>query len=130
MAVPLRPRPVPDRRTPMLAGAGAVAFALPLSLVVGWPLRGWALGALLWAGSQLLELLFARVGIASRPSVRGSGVVAFGMMFRGVLVMLVAFAAATADPQVAVAGVLTYAAAYTLELGVFLALFLSGGDRP
>ena len=130
MAIALPPRPVPARRVPMLAGAGVVAFALALFLVVGWPVRGWGFGALLFGASQALELLFARVGIASRPSVRGSGLVAFGMMFRGVLVMLVGFIVATSEPEIALAGVLVYAAAYTLELAVFLALFFSPPERP
>ena len=129
MAMALRPRGLPARGLPAAAGAGVVAFALPLFVVAGWPLRGWALGALLWGASQLLEVLFARVGIAGSPSLRGSGVVAFGMMFRGVAVMLVAFLVAVSEPAIAVAGVLVYAAAYTLELGVFLALFFGGGER-
>lgn len=122
----LIPRTVPQRRMPMIAGGGVVAFALPLFLIAAWPVRGWALGALLWVGSQALELLFARIGIAGRPSLRGSGLVAFGMMTRGVLVMLVGFVVAASNPALGVAGVLLYAAAYTLELGVFLALFFSG----
>ena len=58
------------------ACVAVVALALPVFLIAGWPVRGWALGAVLWAASQLLGLLFNRVGIGE-PNLRGSGVVAF-----------------------------------------------------
>jgi hypothetical protein len=123
MATIVKARPLPERRLPLVAGTGLVALSLPLFLLVGWPIRGWGFGALLWVAGLLLELLFARVGIAGEPSIRGSGVVAFGMMSRGVLIMVLAFLVAATNPAVGVAGALLYAAAYTLEFGVFLALF-------
>ncbi len=129
MAAPiLAPRPLPDRRLPLFVGAAVVALALPLFVVAGWPVRGWALGATLWAASQILGLLFARVGIGE-PTLRGSGVVAFGMMARGVLVVVVALSVAVSDPELAVAGALVYAAGYSAELGVALALYFSGEPR-
>ncbi len=128
MATMLTPRPMPERRLPVLAGATLVAFALPVFLLVGWRVEGWALGAVLWAGSQALGLLFARVGIGE-PSLRGSGVVAFGMMARGIMLALVAIAVATTDPYLAAAGALLYAAAYTFELALSLTLYFSGASR-
>jgi hypothetical protein len=127
MATLLSPRPLPARRLPVAAGALVVAFALPLFLAAGWPLQGWALGAILWAGSQALGLLFDRVGI-HEPTLRGSGVVAFGMMTRGIVVVLVAIVVAVSNPDLAVAGALIYAAAYTLELVFSLLLYFGG--RP
>jgi hypothetical protein len=124
----LTPRPLPERRLPVFAGGSVVALALPIFLVAGWPLRGWALGAVLWMASQLLGLLFARVGIGE-PNLRGSGVVAFGMMARGILLMIVALAVAVSDPDLAIAGALVYAAAYSLELGLSLTLYFSGDAR-
>ena len=124
----LTPRPMPERRLPVVAGGAVVALALPIFLVAGWPVRGWALGAVLWIGSQLLGLLFARVGIGE-PNLRGSGVVAFGMMARGILLMVVAVAVAASDPALALAGALVYAAAYSLELGLSLTLYFSGESK-
>ena len=124
----LTPRPMPERRLPVLAGATIVALALPIFMIAGWRLQGWALGAVLWAGSQLLGLVFARVGI-HEPTLRGSGVVAFGMMIRGILLMLVAIAVATTDPELAAAGALVYAVSYSLELVVALTLYFAGGAR-
>jgi hypothetical protein len=119
----VKARAIPERRLPLVAGTTLVALSLPLFVLVGWSVRGWGFGALLWVAGLLLELLFARIGIAGEPSIRGSGVVALGMMSRGIVIMLVAFLVAATNPAVGVAGALLYAAAYTLEFGVFLALF-------
>lgn len=124
----LSPRPLPERRMPVLAGGAVVALALPIFLVAGWPLRGWVLGAVLWIASQLLGLLFARIGIGE-PNLRGSGVVAFGMMTRGILLMIVAVAVAASDPALGLSGALLYAAAYSVELGLSLTLYFSGAPH-
>jgi hypothetical protein len=121
----LTPRPMPERRLPVIAGGAVVALALPIFLVAGWPVRGWLLGAVLWVASQLLGILFNRVGIGE-PSLRGSGVVAFGMMARGILLMIVAVAVAATNPTLALAGALVYAVAYSVELGLSLTIYFSG----
>ena len=125
MATLLSPRPLPSRGVPVAAGALAVAFALPVFVLAGWRIEGWALGAVLWLGSQALGLLFDRIGI-NEPTLRGSGVVAFGMMTRGIVLMLAALAVAVSDPRLAVAGALVYALAYTLELAFSLLLYFGG----
>jgi hypothetical protein len=125
MSAFLTPRPMPGRRLPLIGGATVVGLALPLFLVAGWRVQGWAFGALLWAGSQLLGLLFDRIGIGE-PTLRGSGIVAFGMMARGILLALAAIAVATTDPTLAVAGALVYAAGYTFELALGLTLYFAG----
>lgn len=127
MATMLSPRPLPARRLPVLGGALIVAFSLPVFVLAGWSLRGWALGALLWLASQALGLLFDRIGI-HEPTLRGSGVVAFGMMTRGIVVILVALVLAVNDPELALAGALVYAFAYSVELGLSLVLYFGG--RP
>jgi hypothetical protein len=127
MATMLSPRPLPARRLPVMAGALVVAFSLPVFVLAGWTLRGWALGALLWLASQALGLLFDRVGI-DEPTLRGSGVVAFGMMTRGIVVMLVALVLAVNNPDLALAGALVYAFAYSVELALSLVLYFGG--RP
>jgi hypothetical protein len=127
MATMLSPRPLPARRLPVAAGGLVLAFALPVFVLAGWDLRGWALGAVLWLASQALGVLFDRIGI-HEPTLRGSGVVAFGMMTRGILLMLAAIAVAVSDPELAVAGALVYAFAYSAELGLSLLLYFGG--RP
>jgi hypothetical protein len=127
MAV-LTPRPMPERRLPAVAGGTVVALAFPIFVIAEWPLDGWLLGAVLWAGSQALGLVFARAGI-HEPTLRGSGVVAFGMMARGIVLMLVVIAIAVSDPSLALAGALVYALAYTMELALGLALYFAGEPR-
>jgi hypothetical protein len=113
----------------VIAGGAIVTLALPVFLVADWPLEGWALGAGLWVASRLLDAIFSRVGIGE-PTLRGSGFVAFGMMGRGILLALAAIAVAVADPKLAVAGALVYAAAYSLELALSLILYFQGQMRP
>jgi hypothetical protein len=124
----LTPRPLPDRRLPVLVGGAVVALALPVFLLAGWDVRGWALGALLWAGSQIVGLLLGKAGIGE-PTLRGSGVAAFGMMGRGIALVLILLAVAVAEPSLALAGALVYAAAYTVELALSLALYYSGSPK-
>ena len=124
----LTPRPMPDRRLPVVLGGTIVALALPLFLVAGWRVQGWALGAVLWAASQALGLVLARVGIGE-PTLRGSGIVAFGMMARGILLAVVLIVLAAADPYLALAGALVYTAAYSAELGLSLLVYFSGNPR-
>jgi hypothetical protein len=121
----LTPRPMPDRRLPVLVGGAVLALALPVFFLAGWDVRGWALAALLWAGSQIVGLLLTKAGIGE-PTLRGSGVAAFGMMGRGIVLVLILLAVAVADPSLALAGALVYAAAYTAELAMSLALYYSG----
>jgi hypothetical protein len=128
MAILTTPRPQPELRMPVLLGGLVVALALPIFVVAGWSVRGWALGAVLWAASQLLGVVFARAGIGE-PTLRGSGVVAFGMMGRGILLMVVLLAVAASNPALALAGALVYAAGYTSELALGLTLYFSGEPR-
>ena len=62
-------------------------------------------------------------------TLAGSGVVGFGMTFRAIAVMVVVVVLAATDARLALAATLLYALAYTMELGVSLALYFSG-DRP
>jgi hypothetical protein len=122
------PRPMPERRVPVALGGAVVGVALPVFVLAGWDVRGWALGALLWAGSQIVGLLLNRAGIGE-PTLRGSGIVAFGMMGRGIVLVLILIAVAVTNPSLALAGALVYAAAYGLELAASLTLYFAGSPR-
>jgi hypothetical protein len=122
------PRPVPSRLVPITAAAGVIALALPVFAVAGWPLRGWALGSILWIAAQALGLLLSRLDLGA-DNLAASGVRGIGMMFRPVAVMVVVIAVAATNPEVGVAAGLLYALAYTLELGLSVLTYFGSPAR-
>jgi len=118
----MTPRPVPGRLVPVAASAFVIALALPIFLIAGWPIGGWAIAAVLWVAMQGLTLLLVRAR-GPLDSVAASGVLAFGLMFKSLVVLVVLIAVAVSDPRLALAGALTYALAYTLEFGLSLASY-------
>ena len=121
------PRPVPSRLLPAAGGALVVALAFPVFLAAGWPLAGWALGAVLWLAAQAMSLLLTRLQPGG-GNLAASGVVGISMMFRAVAVGVVLIAVAATDPRTAVAAALVYALAYTLELALSLLAYF--GSEP
>src|SRR5204863_32755 len=103
------------------------ALALPIYLVAGWRFGGWLLAATLWIASQAFGLLLARLR-AGMGNLAASGVVAFGMMFRGIAVMVVVIAVAVSDPALALGAAVLYALAYSLELGLSVLTYFSGAS--
>lgn len=116
------PRPVPTRLAPALAGSGLIVVALPVFAIAAWPLRGWALAAVLWAGAQALSLLLTRLPLDA-GNLAASGVRGIGMSFRAFIVGIPLVAVTVADARVGIAAALLYAVAYTLELAVSLISF-------
>ena len=102
-----------------------IVLALPVFLAAGWELRGWVIGATLWAASRAFAALLTHLR-GGMGNLAGSGVVGFGMTFRALAVMVVVVALAATDARLALAVVLLYALAYTIELAVALALYFSG----
>jgi hypothetical protein len=122
------PRPEPGHVLPALVGGFVLAAALPVFLVAGWEVAGWALAAVLFAAVHVLNLLFARV----RPgtgNLAGSGVQAFGLFFKSIGLLVVLVAATVSNPALGVAAAVTYALAYTAELGLSLAVYFGGASR-
>jgi hypothetical protein len=120
-----KPRAAPPTLLPAIAGTIVVALALPIFLLAGWSLKGWGIGAVLWVGSQALGWVLTRVRTRT-GNLAAAGVVAFGMMFRAVAVMVVVFAVAASDPWIGVAAALVYALAYTADLGLSLVAYYTG----
>jgi hypothetical protein len=112
------PRPEPGHVMPALGGAIVLLIALPIFLVAGWPLEGWGLAAVLWAGLHALDLFLART--RRRTDTLGAPMQAFGLLFKLIVLLVVLFAAVAANKDVALAAALTYALAYTFELGLSL----------
>jgi hypothetical protein len=120
------PRPEPGHLLPALGGGALILAALPIFLLLGWPVSGWALAAVLWVFVHGLDLILAR---ARKPAanVAGSAVQAFGVFFKAIVLLAVLVATAASHPHVAIAAVVTYALAYTFELGLSLTSYF-GGD--
>jgi hypothetical protein len=119
------PRPMPGQTLPVVAGAAVIALALPIFVAAGWDLRGWLVGATLWVATRALASLLTHLR-RGMGNLAGSSVVGFGMSFRALAVMVVVVALAATDARLALAATLLYGLAYTLELGVSLALYFSG----
>jgi hypothetical protein len=119
------PRQAPPALLPAAAGGIVIAVALPIFLLAGWRVSGWAIGAVLWLGSELLGLVLTR--LQSRTgNLAAAGVVAFGMLFRGIAVMVVVFAVAVSDKWLGLAAALTYAAGYSATFGLQLLTYFAG----
>jgi hypothetical protein len=119
------PRPLPPRLLPAVSAGVLIGLALPVFALAGWPLRAWALAAVLWVGAEALALLLTRVRFGA-DRLAGSGVVGIGMSLRTIAVMVVVIAVAAADAETGLAAGLLYALAYTLELALSLAFYFSG----
>jgi hypothetical protein len=119
------PRQAPPALLPAAAGGIVIAVALPIFLLAGWRVTGWALGAVLWLGSEALGWVLTR--LQSRTgNLAAAGVVAFGMLFRGIAVMVVVFAVAVSDKWLGLAAALTYAAGYSATFGLQLVTYFTG----
>jgi hypothetical protein len=121
------PRPVPPKLVPALGATLVLALALPIFLVAGWNVSGWALGTLLWVAVRAIGLLLDRVKGAGENTA-ASGLVAFGMMFKALAVLIVLVAVASSHPHTAVAAAVVFGLAYTVELA--LSLYSYFGAEP
>ncbi|MGH3008932.1 MAG: hypothetical protein ACRDLM_05925 [Gaiellaceae bacterium] len=119
------PRPVPGRRIPTLAGGAVVVLALPVFLVAGFPLGGWALAAVLWMAGEALAWWLGRLPIGA-DHLGMSGLVALAHSFRGIGVIIVLAAVTIGDRHVGLAALAVYALAYSLSLGVSLLEYFGG----
>ena len=120
-----QPRVAPPTLLPAAAGAIVLGIALPVFLLAGWRVAGWALGAVLWLGSEALGLVLTRLQQRT-GNLAAAGVVAFGMLFRAVAVMVVVFAVAVSDKWLGLAAALTYAAGYSATFGLSLIAYYTG----
>jgi len=116
------PRPEPSHLLPAVGSALVLALALPVFVVSGWSLGGWGLAAVLWLGVHALDLFLARARTRA-DRLAASGVQVFALFFKSLGLLVVLFAALAADRGLAVAAALTYALAYTFELGLSLAFY-------
>jgi hypothetical protein len=116
---------VPRKLAPALAALLVLGVALVVFLVAGWDVRGWALGAVLWAGLRGLSLLIDHMR-KDASLTTGTGLQAFELVFKGLAVLVVLLAVATTNEDLALPAILVFALAYTAELGLSLASYFGG----
>jgi hypothetical protein len=116
------PRPEPGHLLPALGSALIVLLALPVFLLTGLPVAGWALAAGIWIAVHAIDALLRR-SRGDTGNLAAAGVQAFGLFFKALGLLVVLVAVAVARPSLAVAAAVTYALAYTFELGLSLATY-------
>jgi len=116
---------VPQGNRPIIASGIVVAAALPLFLIAGWPVEGWALAAVLWVAAQLIGRVIRRMplGMDNLPS---AGVAAIGRMVRTITVGVVLVVVTVSDQSVGLSAALVYAVAFSVEFGMSLASYYGG----
>ncbi len=116
------PRPLPSRIAPTVAGGTIIALALPIFAIAGWPLKGWALAAVLWLASEIFAAVLTR--LPNGPdNLAAAGMRGIGTTSRGLLVGIVLVIVTVSNESVGIAAALLYAIAFTAELGVGLATY-------
>jgi hypothetical protein len=109
-----------------MGAALVLLIALPVFLIADWRISGWALGAVLWVAMQAVNLLVARLR-GRGGNLAAAGVQGFALFFKALALLVVLIAVAVTDARLAVAAALTYALAYTFELGLSLVTYFGGG---
>ncbi|MHB8469387.1 MAG: hypothetical protein ACYDCH_06485 [Gaiellaceae bacterium] len=122
------PRPEPGHLLPAAGGALVLALALPVFVVANLSLAGWGLAAVLYVAVHAIDVFLARAR-AKTTSLATSGAQAFGLFFKSIGLLAVLVATLAADPHVAIAAVVTYALAYTFELGLSLVFYFGATQR-
>jgi hypothetical protein len=125
MPTVLVPHPVPHSNRPMIAAGIVVAGSLPLFLVAGWPIAGWAIAAVLWIASQAIALVLRRMPLGM-GNLASSGAVAMGRMVRSITAMVVLIAVTVTNQSVGISAAAVYAVAFTVEFGTSLASYYGG----
>jgi hypothetical protein len=101
-----------------------ILLALPIFLLAGWPLRGWALAAVLWVGVQSIGFVLTRVSLGA-GNAGASAAAGLAMIFRSIIVGIVLLLVAVSDKTTALAAALLYVLAFTVELTFSLLSYFS-----
>jgi hypothetical protein len=121
----LTPRPLPRTHGPAIYGSIVVAGALPLFLILGWPLAGWGVAAVLWVAGQALMLVLQRLPVGM-GNLASSGAVAMGRMVRTITAGVVLVVMTVTNQSVGIAALAVYGIAYSVEFGTSLATYYGG----
>jgi hypothetical protein len=112
------PRPEPNHVLPAAGGTLVILLALPVFLIGGWSLGGWALALAVWVATHAIDLLLNRA--RGQTDTVAPALQAFGLFFKSVGLLAVLLVAAVSSRELAIGAIVTYALAYTFELGLSL----------
>ena len=121
----LASHPTPRGYGPAIAGTIVVVAALPLFLIAGWPIGGWAIAAVLWIAGQVVGLVLQRMPLGM-GNLASSGTVALGRMVRSITAMVVLLFVVVSNQQLGLAAVAVYALAFTTEFVTSLFSYYGG----
>ena len=121
----LIPHPQPRTHMPAIVGSIVVAGALPLFLIAGWPLGGWAIATVLWIAGQAIALVLQRMPIGM-ANLASSGAVALGRMVRTITAMVVLLFVVVTNQKLGLSAVAVYALAFTAEFATSLVTYYGG----
>jgi hypothetical protein len=121
----LIPHEVPRSHAPAIVGSIVVVAALPIFLVAGLPIEGWAIAAVLWIAGQAVALVLQRMPIGM-ANLASSGAVALGRMVRTITAMVVLLFVVVTNQKVGLSAVAVYALAFTVEFATSLVTYYGG----
>jgi uncharacterized membrane protein YiaA len=119
------PRSVPSRLAPTVAGGAVIALALPIFAIAGWPLKGWALAAVLWLAALAFSLLLARLS-GDPANLAAASMRGIGTTSRSFLAGIVLVAVTVSNEEVGASAAILYAIAFTVELVIGVATYFGG----
>jgi hypothetical protein len=100
----------------------ALALALPLFAVAGWPLLGWVLGAGTWALQRAISEYAVKKAEASDDPRTKVGLLAGSMIGRGWLVAGIILAVGLKNNDAGLAGAVLFLFVFTLQFTMTLAM--------
>ena len=99
-----------------------IFLALPVFAVAGWPLKGWAIAAVLWVGAEVFALVLARLP-SGADNLAAAGMRGIGTTSRALLVGIPLVIVTVSNESVGIAAAGLYAVAFTVELAVGLVTY-------
>jgi hypothetical protein len=100
----------------------ALAVALPIFIVAGWPLLGWVLGAGTWVLQRLISELAIRKAEAADDPRTKVGLLAGSMIARGWLVAGIILAVGLSNNDAGLSAAVLFLAVFTLQFTMTLAM--------
>ena len=99
-----------------------LAVALPVFIVAGWPLLGWAAGALAWGLQKAIATWTNRMAEASDEPRQVAGIVTGSMIGRGWLVAVIIFGTGMIENDAGLAAAVLFLLVFTVNFSFTLVM--------